>query len=145
MVYGPINQASTVGGLDEIRRTTAPTRRASSQRSTARRDSANATIIPPTNERQSTTNEKSSHPQPTHLQSNSKPINLNGDDQGDHAIARTGRVTAGGNYTDPALNDITCGETNNPGDGEKIWTDNNKDAWRTKGAAGTISKGGNHR
>ena len=74
----------------EIRRTTAPTRRASSQRSTARKDSANATNVPPTNERQSTTNEKSSHPQPTHLQLNSKPTNLNGDDQGDHAIARTG-------------------------------------------------------
>ena len=54
----------------EIRRTTAPTRRASSQRSTARKGSANATNVPPTNERQSTTNEKSSHPQPTHLQSN---------------------------------------------------------------------------
>ena len=56
----------------EIRRaiTTAPARRASSQRSTARKDSANATITPPTNERRSTTNEKSSHPQPTHLQSN---------------------------------------------------------------------------
>ena len=112
----------------EIRQPTAPTRRASSQRSTARKGSANATNVPPTNERQSTTNEKSSHPQPTHLQSNSKPTNLNGDDQGDHAIARTGRVTAGGNYTDPAPNNITCGETNNPGDEEKIWTDNNKDA-----------------
>ena len=65
----------------EIRRTTAPARRASSQRSTARRDSANATIIPPTNERQSTTNKKSSHPHhPSTIKS--KPTNLKGDDQG---------------------------------------------------------------
>ena len=57
---------------NEFRRAikTAPTRRASSQRSNARKDSANVTNVPPTNERQSTTNEKSLHPQPTHLQSN---------------------------------------------------------------------------
>merc|ERR1712194_627979 len=57
VVYGPINQASTVGGQFEIRRTTALARRASSQRSTARRDSANATIsLPPTNDDPPSTN-----------------------------------------------------------------------------------------
>ena len=156
---------------NEFRRAikTAPTRRASLQRSIARKGSANATIIPPTNARQATTNEKTTHPQPNHRQlnpsrrdenilptSNSKPTNLNGDDQGDHAIARTGRVTAGGKYR-PRTQRYTCGETNYPGDGEKIWMESNKgeyeyplfkdnkDAKRFKGAYGTTSKGEEHR
>merc|ERR1712194_385278 len=50
--------------------------------------------LPPTNERRSTINEQArTHNPPIYK---SKPTNLNGDDQGDHAIARTGRVTAGG-------------------------------------------------
>ena len=61
----------------------------------------------------------------------SKPTNLKGDDQGDHAESRSGKTHRG--------------KLNNPDDGEQIWTDNNKDARRTKGADGTISKGGNHR
>ena len=87
----------------EIRRTitTAPTRRALSQRSTAYKGSANATNIPPTYERRATRNEKTMHPQPNHRQlnpsrrdenilptSNSKPTNLNGDYQGDHVKSR---------------------------------------------------------
>ena len=102
---------------NEFRRAikTAPTRRASLQRSIARKGSANATIIPPTNARQATTNEITTHPQPNHRQlnpsrrdenilptSNSKPTNLNGDDQGDHAIARTGTVTREQVITGPA-------------------------------------------
>ena len=115
----------------EIRRPTAPTRRASLQRSTAHKDSANATNVLPTNERQFTTNEKSSHPPPTHLQSNPNQQILKAMIRGITPSHGRARPIEARYY--------------NPVDGEKIWTDNNKDAWRTKGADGTISKGGNHR
>ena len=126
----------------EIRRTTAPTRRASSQRSTARRDSANATIIPPTNERQSTTNEKSSHPLPTHLQLNPNQLILKAMIRGitpSHGQAKTH------SGSQSLITRLHSGMLNTPGDREKIWTDSKTDAWKTKGADGTISKGGNHR
>ena len=83
--------------------------------------------------------------------SNSKPANLKGDDQGDHAKSRAGRVTAGGKVPTPHS------KTNYPGKGEKIWTDSNtgegeyplfednNNAKRTKGAHGTTSKGEEHR
>merc|ERR1712194_606280 len=72
VVYGPINQASTVGGQFEIRRTTAPARRASSQRSTALKHSANATIsLPPTNDDPPSTKKARTHT--THLQLNPHP------------------------------------------------------------------------
>ena len=86
-----------------------------------------------------------------HTPRKSKPANLKGDDQGDHAESRTGRVTAGGKVPTPHS------ETKYPGKGEKIWTDGNKgedeypsfedsrDAERSKGAYGTISKGDKHR
>ena len=127
----------------EIRRaiTTAPARRASSQRSIAHRDSANATIIPPTNERQSTTNEKSLHPQPTHLQSNPNQQILKAMIRGitpSHGQARpmmeVSRVRAR----------LHRGMLKNPGDGEKIRTDNNKDTW-DKGCRRHDFKGENHR
>ena len=105
----------------DIRRTTAPTRRASSQRSTARKGSANATNVPPTNERQSTTNKKSLHPQPTLLQSNPNQQILKAMIRGitpSHGQARpihveVSRVRAR----------LHRGMHDNPGDGENIWTD----------------------
>merc|ERR1712194_571930 len=136
VVYGPINQASTVGGQFEIRRTTAPTRRASSQRSTALKHSANATILPPTNERRSTTNEKSSHPLPTHLQLNPIQQILKAMIRGitpSHGQARpiveVSRMTQ--DYTE------ACSIFRATG---KRYGRKKEDTWRTKGADGTISR-----
>ena len=127
---------------NELRQTitTAPTRRASSQRSTARRDSANAMIIPPTNARRATTNKKA-RTHTTHLQLNPNQQILKAMIRGitpSHGQARpTMEVSR-------LLARLHRGMLNNPGDREKIWTDSNTDTW-DKGCRRHDFKGGNHR
>merc|ERR1711957_815135 len=69
---------------------------------------------------------------------NSKPTNLNGDDQGDHAIARTGKVTAGGKEYRPRTVRPVIRATG------KRYGRINKDTWG-KGCRRHDFKGGNHR
>ena len=159
MVFGPNNQSSTVRGQTRSAKPSHQRQHDAHCRSApphTRAAPTQQTFLPPTHGKPPQT-KKDTYPQLTHCQlnpsrrngkvlpiSNFKPINLKGDDQGDHVKSRTG-MTHRGN------------ETNYPGDGEKIWADSNKgedkyplsedntDAWRTKGADGTTSKGEEHR